>query len=102
MSSRLIVEPTAGEVWFGGDGVDLCALSRRALAAYRPRMQMIFQDPNSSLNPRMSVGDIVGEPLKVNGADLSLDHGYPARLIVPALPGVHNTKWVSEIRFRES
>jgi len=35
--------------------------------------------------------------LKVNGADLSLDHGYPARVIVPALPGVHNTKWVSRI-----
>jgi DMSO/TMAO reductase YedYZ molybdopterin-dependent catalytic subunit len=40
--------------------------------------------------------------LRVNGADLSLDHGYPARIIVPALPGVHNTKWVSSIEFRES
>jgi DMSO/TMAO reductase YedYZ molybdopterin-dependent catalytic subunit len=37
--------------------------------------------------------------LRVNGADLSLDHGYPARIIVPALPGVHNTKWVSSIEF---
>jgi DMSO/TMAO reductase YedYZ molybdopterin-dependent catalytic subunit len=37
--------------------------------------------------------------LKVNGADLSLDHGYPARIIVPALPGVHNTKWVKSISF---
>lgn len=37
--------------------------------------------------------------LRVNGADLSLDHGYPARVIVPALPGVHNTKWVSSISF---
>jgi DMSO/TMAO reductase YedYZ molybdopterin-dependent catalytic subunit len=40
--------------------------------------------------------------LQVNGADLSLDHGYPARIIVPALPGVHNTKWVSTIEFRET
>lgn len=40
--------------------------------------------------------------LKVNGADLSLDHGFPARVIVPALPGVHNTKWVSTMTFRES
>jgi len=40
--------------------------------------------------------------LKVNGVDLSLDHGYPARLIVPALPGVHNTKWVKAIRFVEA
>ncbi|MFC9872637.1 molybdopterin-dependent oxidoreductase [Nocardia salmonicida] len=38
--------------------------------------------------------------LKVNGDDLSLDHGYPARIIVPALPGVHNTKWVRSIEFR--
>lgn len=37
--------------------------------------------------------------LKVNGADLSLDHGFPARIIVPALPGVHNTKWVHSIEF---
>ena len=37
--------------------------------------------------------------LQVNGADLSLDHGYPARIIVPALPGVHNTKWVGRMNF---
>jgi DMSO/TMAO reductase YedYZ molybdopterin-dependent catalytic subunit len=40
--------------------------------------------------------------LRVNGADLSLDHGYPARIIVPALPGVHNTKWVAAIEFEAS
>lgn len=40
--------------------------------------------------------------LRVNGADLSADHGYPARIIVPALPGVHNTKWVASIEFRRS
>ncbi|MEU4639418.1 molybdopterin-dependent oxidoreductase [Micromonospora sp. NPDC023814] len=39
--------------------------------------------------------------LRVNGGDLSLDHGYPARIIVPALPGVHCTKWVREITFEE-
>lgn len=38
--------------------------------------------------------------LRVGGVDLSLDHGYPARIIVPALPGVHNTKWVRSIEFR--
>ncbi|CNK21744.1 transmembrane protein [Mycobacterium tuberculosis] len=37
--------------------------------------------------------------LRVGGADLSIDHGYPARIIVPALPGVHNTKWVGSIEF---
>lgn len=40
--------------------------------------------------------------LRVNGADLSLDHGYPARIIVPALPGVHNTKWVASLEFEPS
>ncbi len=38
--------------------------------------------------------------LRVNGVDLSPDHGFPARIIVPALPGVHNTKWVASIDFR--
>ena len=38
--------------------------------------------------------------LRVNGADLSLDHGYPARVIVPGNPGVHNTKWVASLTFR--
>ncbi|HET6192891.1 MAG TPA: molybdopterin-dependent oxidoreductase [Trebonia sp.] len=38
--------------------------------------------------------------LRVNGADLTPDHGYPARVIVPASPGVHNTKWVATLTFR--
>jgi DMSO/TMAO reductase YedYZ molybdopterin-dependent catalytic subunit len=37
--------------------------------------------------------------LRVNGADLTLDHGFPARVVVPALPGVHNTKWVTRMTF---
>jgi DMSO/TMAO reductase YedYZ molybdopterin-dependent catalytic subunit len=40
--------------------------------------------------------------LRVNGADLSRDHGYPARTIIPAAPGVHNTKWVNKITFLEA
>lgn len=40
--------------------------------------------------------------LRVNGAALSPDHGHPARVIVPALPGVHCTKWVGAIDFREA
>jgi hypothetical protein len=39
--------------------------------------------------------------LRVNGADLSLDHGYPARIIVPSAPGTHNLKWMSQINFSE-
>jgi DMSO/TMAO reductase YedYZ molybdopterin-dependent catalytic subunit len=40
--------------------------------------------------------------LRVNGSDLPVDHGYPARIIVPALPGVHNTKWVTSLEFEPS
>jgi DMSO/TMAO reductase YedYZ molybdopterin-dependent catalytic subunit len=60
--------------------------------------------PKGALAETSLSGDAVAHPdallaLKVNGADLPLDHGYPARIIVPALPGVHNTKWVASIRF---
>jgi phosphonate C-P lyase system protein PhnK len=64
------MRPTAGKVLFrtGGDaGVDLATLSEHELKALRPRMQMIFQDPFSSLNPRMTVGQIVAEPLVIHG-----------------------------------
>lgn len=61
-----LIEPTDGQILFGNEKTDLRTLDRGELKDYRPRMQMIFQDPHSSLNPRMTVGDIVGEPLKVN------------------------------------
>jgi len=63
-------EPTAGEVLFwttGGTVVDVAALSKRELRPLRRQMQLIFQDPFSSLNPRMTLYDIIGEPLLVNG-----------------------------------
>jgi peptide/nickel transport system ATP-binding protein len=62
--------PTSGEILFrtkDGDTVDLAKLSRAELRPLRPQMQMIFQDPYGSLNPRMTLFDIVGEPLYVNG-----------------------------------
>lgn len=55
--------PTSGSVRFGD--TELTALSGRALRRERPRLQMIFQDPISSLNPRRRVGDIVAEPLEI-------------------------------------
>lgn len=60
--------PTAGEVWLGGQGdpVNLATLDRAGLRAARQRIQMVFQDPVSSLNPRMTVAQIVGDPLIVN------------------------------------
>lgn len=62
------LQPTSGEVLFGtnGDTVDLATLPNHELKPLRQRMQMIFQDPFSSLNPRMTVGDIVGEPLTIH------------------------------------
>jgi oligopeptide/dipeptide ABC transporter ATP-binding protein len=60
-----LIEPTAGAIRL--DGHDVTRLQKDALRPYRRQMQMIFQDPFSSLNPRMSVGDIVGEPLLVHG-----------------------------------
>lgn len=62
------IEPTAGEVWFDSERgrCNLAALSPKELKPLRREMQMIFQDPYSSLNPRMTVGDIVGEPLVIH------------------------------------
>jgi len=57
-------EPTDGEIYF--DGVDLLKLDKDGLRDTRRRMQMIFQDPYASLNPRMTIGAIIGEPLEVH------------------------------------
>ncbi len=76
--SRCIVralQPSAGAIRFRIDGngpnsgraVDIAQVPKRALKPFRRHMQMIFQDPFSSLNPRMMIGDIIGEPLLVNG-----------------------------------
>lgn len=59
-----LIEPDAGTVRF--DGIDLLQLSRRDLRAQRQRMQMIFQDPFGSLDPRMLIRDSVGEPLTIH------------------------------------
>ena len=59
-----LIEPTAGEVFF--DGKNVTALDKRALRHLRKEMQIIFQDPYASLNPRMTVGSIVGEALVIH------------------------------------
>ncbi len=68
-----LIDPTSGKVFY--DGQDILALGRGGMKGYRRRMQIIFQDPFGSLNPRKSVGSIIGEPLHV--------HGFPAREILP-------------------
>jgi peptide/nickel transport system ATP-binding protein len=64
------IDPTSGEILFrtqSGKTVDVAKISRGQMRPLRKEMQMIFQDPFSSLNPRMTVLDIIGEPLLVNG-----------------------------------
>jgi len=60
-----LIEPTSGRVWF--DGRDVFALPEREVRSLRREMQIIFQDPYGSLNPRMTVGDMLAEPLALHG-----------------------------------
>ena len=60
-----LLEPTAGEVVF--DGEDILKYDRKEMLRVRRNMQIVFQDPYASLNPRIPAGQIVGEPLRVHG-----------------------------------
>lgn len=62
-----LYEPTAGQVIF--EGTDITEISRKELTSYRARMQMIFQDPYSSLNPRQTVGRIISAPFEIQGIE---------------------------------
>jgi len=64
-----LVEPQAGQVWF--EGADLLALPRAALRPLRRRIQIVFQDPMASLDPRMRVRDLVAEGMQVHGIGAS-------------------------------
>ncbi|MCX6676738.1 MAG: dipeptide/oligopeptide/nickel ABC transporter ATP-binding protein [Methanothrix sp.] len=58
-----LIEPTSGSIFF--DGTEITKLDRGEMRAVRPRMQMIFQDPESSLDPRMRIGECIAEPFRL-------------------------------------
>ena len=66
-------EPTAGKVWYRGN--DITQWDKKQLKALRREAQMIFQDPQSSLDPRMTVGDSIGEALLIHGASDEKERG---------------------------
>jgi oligopeptide transport system ATP-binding protein len=68
-----LIQPTAGSIWFEGD--DITRLDGAQMRARRRKLQMIFQDPSGSLNPRMTVGNAVGEAIDIH----KLAHGPAAR-----------------------
>jgi oligopeptide transport system ATP-binding protein len=72
--------PTSGRILF--DGTDLAGLEGAALRRMRRRMQMIFQDPYASLNPRMTAGGIVGEPLEIHGIGSKRDRRERVRTLL--------------------
>ena len=73
-----LIEPTSGEIWF--DGKDMAGLSGAALRALCRDMQIIFQDPYASLDPRMTVGAIIGEALTIHGLARNRRE-YEARIV---------------------
>jgi oligopeptide/dipeptide ABC transporter ATP-binding protein len=65
-----LYNPTAGEIWYhqkSGNKIDLAHLNQKEMKPLRREMRMIFQDPFSSLNPRLTVREIIGEPLEIHG-----------------------------------
>ncbi len=91
------------QVWTGVRLRDLAALAgvpAPASAVVRSLEQGAFAQATLTSGQVLHPDALLA--LAVNGAPLAPDHGYPARVIVPALPGVHNTKWVRSIEFRSA
>jgi len=91
-----LLEPTSGSVTFAGH--DLQKLGPKELRRLRPRMQIIFQDPYSSLNPRRTVGDAIGEPLFVHGVarGADIDKRVTELLERVGLPGSYRSRYPHE------
>jgi oligopeptide/dipeptide ABC transporter ATP-binding protein len=91
-----LLEPTAGSMRFAGR--DLAELAGGELRRMRRRMQIVFQDPYSSLNPRRTVGDAIGEPLSVHGLakGAEIDRRVGALLEKVGLPGSYRSRYPHE------
>ena len=66
-----LAEPTGGKVWF--DGVEVTTLKGQDLRDFRKQAQIVFQDPYSSLNPRITIGEAIAEPMRVHGIEKNSD-----------------------------
>jgi len=88
-----LLAPTAGQILFEGD--DIAVLRPKELAGYRKKIQMVFQDPFGSLNPRMTVSDIVGEGLVIMGED-RVSQRMPELLDIVGLPAEAATRYPHE------
>ena len=90
-----LIEPTSGRVWF--DGRDVFALPEREVRSLRREMQIIFQDPYGSLNPRMTVGDMLAEPLWLHGLSKGKQRERVAELLrVVGLSPEHASRYSHE------
>ena len=90
-----LYEPTAGRVYF--NDIEITALSKDELKKIRPKMQIIYQDPYSSLNPRLTVFDIVAEPLKEHGYSGSIRDRVLELLEAVGLSEEHANKYPDEL-----
>ncbi len=93
--------------WQTWTGVRLRDLARMAGVADPDELFVESVQPAGAFDDVVLRGSRATDPqsllaLKVNGEELSLDHGYPARIMIPASPGVHQTKWVGRLTWRPS
>ncbi|MGQ9623125.1 MAG: ABC transporter ATP-binding protein [Candidatus Caldatribacteriaceae bacterium] len=96
-----LIEPTGGKVWFrksSGERVELTKLDLKTLKELRREIRMIFQDPYSSLDPRLTVMEIVGEPMKIHGIaeGRDLEERVKALLEIVGLKAQHMRRYAYE------
>jgi len=90
-----LYQPTGGEIYFRGERID----SKESITKLRQKSAMVFQDPYSSLNPRMTVGDIIGEPLDVHHLYKTLEERKQKiheLMSIVGLSSEHSTRYVHE------